>query len=91
METEEMVVDGCVYEVEYTHCSMYNIDRIVIWTKSEELVADIKIDHNTESAMVTYQVGEDGSEESSYPYFDIDLNTKREELARWMVATHPGG
>ena len=87
----EVSVDGHKYEVEHTPASLGQPEWVVVWDCNTELVADAEVDHNCEHVEVDYHWRADptGMEQRasySYPYFEY---TTPEELARWLVATHP--
>ena len=88
MVTEEfnIIVDGCEYIVEHTqHAPFTGKDHIEVWTKTLGLVADAKVDHNTECVSVCFNTMPEDTN-TSYPYFDY---TSAKSLAEWMVACWP--
>lgn len=85
-------LDGNLYKAEHVEKFGVNHERVIVWTKDDDLLGDIEINDNTEQIAVVYNSPDEGENPSaSYDYFDYHGNgdEKVTEIAKWLIATHP--
>lgn len=75
-----IIVDGIEYEVEHTEPHLGGPERVVVWTMDEELVGDVSLDHNYESASAMIGRGPE-----AISYFEFAEKTP-EEIGTWIAA-----
>lgn len=79
--SEHIVVDGIGYAFESDAGAITVTDDI-------GPIGIVELDHDTENARVTYFHDEGDSDEHWISYFET-MNKSDEDVAIWMVSTHP--
>jgi len=84
-----MTINGCPYTVDINSCNVLKRAVVIVCQLDEEMVGMIEIDHNTESTNVQYKTGQGEYTDGMYKYSELPDPQRYEELATWIVNTHP--
>jgi hypothetical protein len=88
LETINFLCDGHEYELEVSaHDIRYK--WLIVWqyiNGRPNLIVDMRFDHNTESAYVSYNIDDYDDQPVSYYEF---IYKDPVEIGQWLIATHP--